>query len=51
MMRFDFTADDLAREFDADVCEMYDEGYTIQTIVYILCTTEEEVRLALKSRR
>ncbi len=50
MTNFHATADDYARAFDADVREMYEEGYSIPAIVRILCTTEEEVLIALGKR-
>lgn len=40
---FSFTRADLARDLDAEIREMYNEGWTVSTIAYLMGITEEEV--------
>ncbi len=40
---FSFTRADIIRDIDAEIREMYNDGYTVPTIAYIVGITEEEV--------
>ena len=46
---FSFTRADIIRDINADIREMYHDGYTVPTIAYIVGITEEEVWEVLES--